>query len=220
MAGVVAAEKEMPRGRTRWRRFGLAFVPALGLVVTTMVLMAMGVLALPVTIAGTQFTVNASSMTSHTPASGPAFIQYATVDFWNGKTPTDCVTSPSTSCTAVAVTDLPAGATLPNLDQVVCGPTGLPGAVANIKVEIKASSADATGGLVVDVTKLTGGTATFGNIKIGVPVTSDRSGASTFGQTADSLSITGDLSQTAVYTQAGTFTLSGLTLTASFAASC
>jgi hypothetical protein len=148
-------------------------------------------------------------LTSHAPGSGPAFIQYGAVDLVNGTGPT-----------AVAVTVLPAGGTLPNLNQVVCGPTGLPSPMNNLKVILTATSADATGGLVVDATDLVGGVATFNNIKIRVPVVSDRTGTSTFGQTADGVSITGGISQSAVYTQAGTFALTGLHLTAAFAATC
>ena len=197
----------MTHGKTRWGRFGLIFGSSMALVVGAFGLMSTGALAVPVTISGTVFQVSADSLTSH-PTTGPGFIQYATVD------------SDGTNPTAVAVTVLPAGGTLPNLNQVVCGPTGLPGSLANIKVTLTATSADATGGLVVDATDLRGGTATFNNIKIGVPVVSDRTGTYTFGQTADSVAITGGIQQSAVYTQAGTFALSGLHLSASFASSC
>ena len=180
----------------------------MALVVGVLALMSTGALALPVTISGTVFTVTADSLTAHAPASGPAFIQYGAVDLVN-----------PTSPTAVAVTVLPAGGTLPNLNQVVCGATGLPGPYADLKVTLTARSADATGGMVVDATVLDGGVATFNNIQIGVPVWSDRNSAYTFGQTADGVSITG-LSQSAVYTQAGTFALTGLHLNASFASSC
>jgi len=194
-------------GRTRWRRFVVVAGVVIAFVAVILVLLAKGVIALPVTISGTHFTVAADSLTAHQPSSGPAFIQYGTVDADPGKNPT-----------AVAVTELPAGGVLPNLHQTVCGPTGLPGPFANLKVVINASSADATGGLVVDATHLTGGTATFNNLQFGVPVTG-RTGT-TFGETADGVSITGGLKQDAVYTQAGTFTLSGLDLSASFASSC
>jgi hypothetical protein len=197
-------EKPIPRGKTRWRRFGIAFMPAFGLVVTTMVLMAMGVLAMPVTVSGTKFTVSGSSLTT-TPGTN-AFVQIANVDPTGG-TPV-----------AVATTILANGGTIANLDQVVCGPTGLPGPLANLKVEITANPAVAAGGLVVDATDLTGN-ATFTNIQIGVPYTNPRTSSSTFAQTADNVSIT-NLHQTAVYTQAGTFTLTGLHLTASFIATC
>lgn len=100
----------------------------------------------------------------------------------------------------------------------MCGPTGLPGPVANLKVVLTANPAVAAGGLVVDATDLTGD-ATFTNIQIGVPYVNPRTGLSTFAQTADNVSIN-NLSQTAVYTQAGTFTLTGLHLTASFTGAC
>ena len=192
-------------GRTRWRRFFLAFAPALGLVFVTMVLLATGALALPVTVSGTKFTVAGSSLT--TTAGHNAFVQIANVD-----------PGADGSLTAVATTILANGGTISNLDQTVCGPTGLPGSLANLKVEITADPAVAGGGLVVDATDLTGN-ATFTNIQIGVPYTNPRTGSSTFAQTADDVTIT-NLHQTAVYTQAGTFTLTGLHLTASFTGAC
>jgi hypothetical protein len=195
-------------GKTRWRRFALSFGATAGVAATAVVLMATGVLALPVTISGTTFTVKADSLVAHVPSSGPAFRQYAAVDLVGG--------APST---AVAVTELPAGGVLTNLNQVVCGPTGLPGGLANIKVTLLASSADATGGLTVDATDLLGTQAIFNNMQIGVPVTSSRTGSSTFGQTADGVTING-LNQTAVYTQAGTFTVNDLHLSAAFTSSC
>lgn len=197
----------MTPGKTRWGRFSMIFGSSVALVAGALALTSMGVLALPVSISGTQFQVSADSLTAHVPASGPAFIQYGTVDF-TGSSPT----------TGVAVTELPAGGSLPNLVQVVCASISGGGA-PYLKVTLAAKNADATGGLVVDATDLSGGTAVFNNIKIGVPVVSSRDGSTTFGQTADGVSITG-LSQTAVYTQAGTFTLTGLHLSAAIVGSC
>lgn len=194
----------MTAGKTRWGRFSLIFGSSVALVAGALALTSMGVLALPVSISGTQFQVSADSLTAHTPASGPAFIQYGTLDLIGG-----------TPAKGVAVTELPAGGTLPNLVQVVCAPAGS----VYLKVTLSATNADATGGLVVDATDLSGGTAVFNNIKIGVPVVSSRDGSTTFGQTADGVSITG-LTQTAVYTQAGTFTLTGLHLSAALVGSC
>jgi uncharacterized protein DUF6230 len=195
-------------GGTRWRRFALAFGASFAAICTVLVLMATGAIALPVTISGTHFKVSADSLVAHSNPNGPAFVQYGAVDLVGG--------APDS---AVAVTELPAGGTLTNLDQVVCGDTGIPiPGWQKLIVELQATSADATNGLVVDATDLTAsGTATFDNIKIGVPVTG-RTG-STFGQTADGVSING-VNQDAVYTQAGTFKLSGLHLHASHASSC
>ena len=190
-------------GGTRWRRFALAFGASFGVIATVVVLMATGVLAAPVTISGTQFRVTADSLIAHQPGSGPAFVQYGFADHTGDN-----------KYTGVAVTNLPAGGVLKNMDQVVCGPTGLPGGWAYLVVELKADSADATGGLVVDATKLNAGTATFNNIQIGVP-----GPGGTFSQTADGVNIN-TLDQQAVYTQAGTFKLKNLRLSASLAGSC
>jgi hypothetical protein len=192
-------------GRTRWRRFFLAFGPAFGIVVVVMVLLATGAMALPITVSGTKFTVAASSLT--TTAGTNAFVQIANVD-----------PAPGGGLTAVATTILQNGGTLNNLSQTVCGPTGLPAGFANLKVVLTANPAVAASGLVVDATDLTGD-ATFTNIQIGVPFLNPRTGAYTFAQTADNVSIN-NLNQTAVYTQAGTFTLTGLHLGASFTGAC
>lgn len=200
-------------GGTRWRRFGLAFGLSFALIASVLVLMAKGVLAAPVTISGTVFQVKADSLVAHNPASGPAFVQYGFVD------------QSGSGATGTAVTYLPAGGVLTNLDQTVCGPTGLGGVNASwayLVIELKADSANATGGLDVDATSLNAATATFNNIQIGVPAPSgipDGAAAGTFAQTASGVSIQG-LNQQAIYTQAGTFALSNLGLTARLASSC
>lgn len=205
-------------GGTRWRRFTLAFGVSFGTIATVIVLMAAGVIAAPVSISGTVFQVSAASLVSHKPANGPAFIQYGYVDHSGAALP-------GGNSTGVAVTYLPAGGVLTNLDQVVCGPTGLGGinpAWRYLVVELTADSADATGGLVVDATQLHGDSATFNNIQIGVPAPPgipDSNAQGSFAQTADGVSIS-SLIQKAVYTQAGTFTLKNLGLSARLASTC
>lgn len=200
-------------GGTRWRRFALAFGVSFSMIGTVIVLMAAGVIAAPVTISGTVFQVKADSLVAHTPNSGPAFIQYGFVDQSNG------------SATGVAVTDLPAGGVLTNLDQTVCGQTGLGGinpAWRYLVVSLTADTADATGGLVVDATQLNAATATFDNIRIGVPAPNgipDAGAVGTFAQTADGVHID-SVDQKAVYTQAGTFKLTNLGLSAHLSSSC
>lgn len=204
-------------GGTRWRRFALAFGLSFGAIGTVVVLMAAGVLAVPMTISGTTFQVKAASLIAHTPSSGPAFIQYGTVDN---------VPPGSNNPVGVAVTDLPAGGKLTNMDQVVCGSTGPLGSInpawKYLVVELKADSADATGGLVVDATRLNGATAIFHNIKIGVQAPNgipDPAAVGTFAQTATGVNIQ-TLKQQAVYTEAGTFKLSNLGLSARLSATC
>ena len=203
-------------GRTRWRRFGLVFVPVMALLGAMLVMMSIGVLATPVVISGLPFTVTASDL------SGTGFTQYGEVDFDPHGTPGGTPNCLSTSChpTGVAVSQF-SNATLTHLDQTVVGPTGLGGINAGwtcLKVELKSGgngqpdTAVATS-LIVDATNLTGDTATFNNIKIGVPVIDPRTGAPTFGQTADSADIT-NVNQLGLYTAAGTFVIHGLQLTA------
>jgi uncharacterized protein DUF6230 len=192
-------------GRTRWRRFLILFTPALALMLAVLVLTASGVLATPIIISGTQFQVGASNLSVPVSAQGSsAYIQYGDVDLL-----------PNGAVRPVTVTVLKA-ATLTDMTQVICAPTGLGGSAANLKVTISANPASASN-LMVDATALSGD-ATFTDLKIGVPVTS-REGTTTFGQTATNVTIN-NLSQTALYTSAGTFTLSGLRLSVSFASSC
>jgi hypothetical protein len=184
-----------------------------GAIATVLVLMANGVLAAPVTISGTVFQVKADSLVAHPNANGPAFVQYGFVDQSGG------------GATGVAVTDLPAGGVLTNMDQVVCGETGLGGINPGwryLVVELKADEANATGGLIVDATKLDAGSATFHNIRIGVPAPNgipDPKAVGSFAQTADGVSID-SLDQQAVYTQAGTFKLTNLGLGAHLTSTC
>lgn len=182
-------------GRTRWRRFAVLFVPAVGAVATVMALMVTGVVATPMVISGTAFTVSADSLNTNTTSDQSEFIQYGFVDSGKG----------------VAVNVIK-HAVLNNLDQVVCGATPAPG--VSLKVEIKATSAVADN-MVVDATSLTGD-ATFTNIAIGVQAPSgipDSGAVGTFAQKADNASIT-TLKQQALFTSAGTFTLNGMSLTA------
>lgn len=200
-------------GRTRWRRFGLLFGPAMGLVVTVMALMMTGVLALPISIAGTTFAIhvdklvphagtqpfNTKDWTNNTTTVTAGFAQWGDADFVNG------------AQTPVLVTVLPGGADLGSLTQ--CVPVG-PG-----HMTITASDADATNGLVVDLEGMTIGsdqTATFNGLQMGIPLQT-RAGTYSFGQVASSLSIPAggtaqSVNQSAVYVQAGTFALKGLSL--------
>ncbi|HZS15826.1 MAG TPA: DUF6230 family protein [Candidatus Dormibacteraeota bacterium] len=217
-----------PRGRTRWRRFGIAFGPAMGLVITALVLMMTGVLALPITISGVQFTVKADKLVDN--GSGPGeFKQWGDVD--------NLATGGGQ---AVAVSDIAHGADLGGLTQTVCGPTGLASPFpTHIQLVITADDANATGDLQVDLVgpnALTTGanmTSTFQSLVIGalVPTRGTTDGTNTeppltFGQTANSFNITNPnvgtefLQQTAVYTSAGTFALKHLGLAVSAPSAC
>ena len=182
-------------GKTRWRRFAMAAIaPFTGLAVIVG-LLASGAMALPVTISGTTFTVSADSLKAN------GYVQYGTVDPVAGG-----------GATAVAVTQLQ-DAELSNMTQTICLPTGLPSPIDHAKMVVKANPAKATN-MVVDATSLSGD-ASFTNLQMGVPVTSARTGTSTLGQIADNVTIN-NLNQSAVYTSAGTFSLSGLSLGVSF----
>lgn len=182
-----------------------------------MALMMTGALAMPISISGVTFGIHVDKLVPHAgtqpfstkstqdaPVTIPGgFAQYGDTDVVNG--------SPE----PVLVTVLPAGADLGSLTQCVPVPP--------LKMIITASKADATNGLVVDLKGMSIGsdqTATFNNLQIGIPLQT-RSGTYAFGQVADSLTIPSgatkqSIDQSAVYVQAGTFALTGLSLSVGF----
>jgi len=130
--------------------------------------------------------------------------------------------------------------TITKLDQKICVPLPSPLSVVlpnhNLLVEIKAGDPALTSSkvtfseLVADAPLLTAGTATFTNINIGQdsenaianqdpwysPPTNQVGG---FAQSADSVSID-NITQFSIGTSASSFALPGLTLAATFVASC
>jgi hypothetical protein len=103
------------------------------------------------------------------------------------------------------------------MEQTVCVPTGLPGALGHMQVRLSARSATASE-LVIDVTEMDGDT-TFTNMVVGAPLPDTRRGGSTFGDSADAVRIDG-LVQKAVVASARSFVLSGLSLSATFSGGC
>lgn len=182
-------------GHTRWRRFFGTFLVGFAMIVTLLVLMATGAIAVPITVSGVPFTVEADRL------QGQNFTQFGAVDLVPGGDPI-----------FVAVTELNE-ATITNLNQTICA--DLPGPLPAGQVTIQADEAIADS-LIVDASDLTGD-AVFTNIQIGIPV-EGRDGT-TVGQTADAVTIT-NLNQKAYYTAASTFTLNNLALRARFVGAC
>ena len=216
-------------GRTRWRRFGVLMAPALGVVTLLVYLVASGAIAVSFAVSGVPFTLSATQL------AGTHFVQYATVDPTTNSAAGALLPAGSsqnlggTQYDATTVTVL-GSATITGLDQVVCGP--LPGplsALGNLKVELTSPGTVSASGLAVDAPLLTGsGTATFNNINIGEDLASSLSSqglpsvtgaAGQFSQSADSVTING-VNQLAIGTSAGSFTLNGIHLAATFVSSC
>jgi len=208
-------------GRTRWRRVWFVLVPALAIVAAILALIAKGLIAVSFALSGTPFTVTANSVVSNgVDSNGVGFYQFGVADFTGGGSPTP-----------VAENIIPS-ATLTNLCQSVSvGPLTL-----RITAGTGATPVTATN-LIIDATSLSAGTATFTNINIGQDmgtyanpaltepvsrgtgpnVTTGAVPTGTFGQVASAVSL-GTVRQTAVGTQASTFSLPNLSL--SFAGAC
>ena len=226
-------------GRTRWRRFALILSPAFGIVVLLMVLVANGVIAVSLAISGLPFTLNAQNMSGH------GFVQYATVspttggttngDLLAAKAPGSTLTVPAGPAAgtydANTVTVLHDG-TIQVLNQTVCAPTPFGN---NLLVTIKAGDTNHSVSpvsfttLVADAPLMTATSATFTNITIGedaqkalnyyAPAAGIQGLTGSFSQAADAVSIDG-LVQVADATTAGSFTLPGLNLSATFVNKC
>lgn len=185
-----------PLGRTRWRRFGVAFAPPMIVLSVVVGLMSTGAIALPIQISGVRFKLEADSLV------GQGFRQYGSI------VPAEQGSSP----VAMAVTELDE-AELTNMTQTVClnAPVA-PGVTLHAQMVVKADAeAD---NLVVEATALEG-TATFNNFQIG-EATPD---AVQIDQTADSVTIE-NLNQTTLFTSASMFKLKDLKLSVDFVGSC
>src|SRR5579884_4214228 len=113
-------------GRTRWRRFGLLMLPGIGSVITLMVLVASGVIAVSFQFSGIPFTLGAQNL------SGNGFVQYATVDqitsssagaLVNSKSPGSALSAAGPVADTVTVLH---DGTISVLNQTVCVPLPAP----------------------------------------------------------------------------------------------
>jgi hypothetical protein len=196
-------------GRTRWRRFALAAVPAAVAGAVLFVLEAQGAIPLSVTVSGLPATITARQMVGH------GLAQYG----WITQTkPNPNATPPIPAAIPVVRTALK-DATLYDLCQSVTIP--LPALVGgDVTLVIKAGKDNAhpvtADNLFIDMTHLSGD-ASFKNIEIGNDASTLSKGPNAngaqnmFGQQADMLTVD-HLSQTAYFTSADTFTLPGMSL--------
>jgi Family of unknown function (DUF6230) len=186
-------------GRTSAKRLGLVLVPALAGAGILGVMMANGALAASFGVSGQQFQLTATSIT------GTDFAQFGSVDkiYVNGK------------YIPVAVSAFKS-ATINGLCQSVETDLSSYG-LGNVWVVLKANTAKATN-LIIDMQQLNAGSADFTNINIGQDASTLDQGVAgaqgtpgLFGQQADAATLT-DVSQVANATNAGDFTLSGMSL--------
>ncbi|MEU9119391.1 DUF6230 family protein [Streptomyces sp. NPDC048506] len=186
-------------GRISWRKFAVLAVPALAGTTALGIALANGALAASFAVSGQQFKVSADSL------KGDGFAQYGSVD-----------TNARGDLLPVAVTAIKT-ARMDHLCQSVV--THLP-VIGDISLNLSAGTGrkpvEATN-LFVDATQLAGD-ASFHNIEIGRDASTLDKGPTSaqgmqdlFAQQADDVSIS-KLRQTAWATNAGTFTLSGLSM--------
>lgn len=186
-------------GRVDWRRFAALAVPGFAATAALAVALANGALAASFAVSGQQFKVSADSL------DGTGFVQYGSID---GNARGDLL--------PVAVTAIKS-AQLHDLCQSVV--TTLP-MIGDISLHLTAGGGETpvkATDLFVDATQLSGD-ASFHGIEIGRDAsTLDKGPAKArgmqdlFGQQADDVHIA-HLHQTAWATNAGTFTLSGLSM--------
>jgi hypothetical protein len=186
-------------GRTSAKRLGLVLVPSLAAVGILGGMMANGALAASFGVSGQTFHLTATSLT------GQDFAQFGSVDkiYANGKYIPVAVSGFKTAqinglCQSVE-TDLSA--------------YGL----GTVWLELKAKTASATN-LIIDMQQLNASQAVFTNINIGQDASQlelgdpgEQGSAGLFGQQADQATLTG-VDQVANATNAGTFTLNGMSL--------
>jgi hypothetical protein len=192
-----------PAGRTKWRLFAYAAVPAIAIAGTLIGLTAKGAIASSISVSGQQYLVTAKQL------QGQGFVQFG------GQVSSD---QGGKQVTEPTINSGIAHATLKGLCQAVkVGPLTMRLTAGNGSEPVKATN------MVVAASGQTGSVAVFHNISVGTDASAlTKDGTETgavggFGQQADSVTID-NLRQNTWLTTAGTFTLPGLSL--GFGGSC
>lgn len=204
--------QSLVRGGTRWKRFAVVMVPSVAATAAIGVALSQGALAASFSVSGQSFKVSADKLT------GQGFTQYGMID--QGKT-----LDGKDAAHAVAVSGF-TSATIVNLCQSVVTPN-IP-VLGSVSLDLTAGTGStpvSAKNLYIDVADLTSSDATFRNMNIGVaagdteaghagiaPGDQGKANPNGFAQEADSAVLT-DVKQTAWATTAGTFKLSGLSMT-------
>lgn len=187
-------------GRTSLKRLGIVMVPTVVAAGVLTVMISQGAVAASFAVSGQQFKLTAGSLT------GSGFVNYGTVDKEVNGTEVPVAVSAFSS------------AQITNLCQSVVTPLPIIGDVTlTIKAGASGTPVSATN-LVIDMTDLNADQATFTNINIGQDastLTGSATGAvgtpGLFGQEATQATLT-NVKQTAVATNAGSFTLSNMSM--------
>ncbi|MFF3560041.1 DUF6230 family protein [Streptomyces sp. NPDC002574] len=190
------------RGGTRWKRFAVVMVPSVAATAAIGVALGQGALAASFSVSGQQFKVRADSL------HGEGFVQYGAIDVQHGGKPIPVAVSAFSN------------ATISGLCQSVVVPVPVFG---DVTLKLGAGNGDKkveAKNLYIDLDQLNAD-ATFTNINIGVAAgdskkgpgikAGDQSDPGSFAQEADAADLT-DVKQTAWATSAGTFKLSGLSM--------
>lgn len=187
-------------GRTSWKRLGLVMVPTVIAAGALSVAMANGAIAASFAVSGQQFKLTAGSL------SGNGFVQYGTID------------KHADGSQFPAAVSAFKNATITNLCQSVVTP--IPG-IGDITLTIKAgggSTPVSASDLIIDMSQLNAGSATFTNINIGQDASTLGGSAQgavgqpgLFGQQADKAVLTG-VQQVAYSTNAGSFELHDMSM--------
>lgn len=200
----MSAQQNMQQsGRTKWRLFAYAAVPSVVIAGALIGLTAEGAIASSISVSGQQYMVAAKQLNGH------GFVQFGnTVNSDQG----------GKQVTEPVIESGIASATLSGLCQSVnVGPLTMRLTAGNGGNPVRATN------MIVDASGQTGSLAVFHNITVGQDAaTLSKDGATRgaiggFGQQADSVTID-NLRQNTWLTQAGTFTLPGLSL--GFGGSC
>jgi len=194
--------ESLVRGGTRWKRFAVVMVPSVAATAVIGVALGQGALAASFSVSGQQFKVTADKLTGH------GFVQYGALDAQHGGKMVPVAVSAFNS------------ATIENLCQSVVVPVPVFGDVT-LKLGAGSGSTPVEAkNLYIDLDQLNAD-ATFTNINIGVAAgdstkgpgikAGDHTDPGSFAQEADKAVLT-DVKQTAWATSAGTFKLSGLSM--------
>lgn len=218
-------------GKTRWRRFGLAFLPGVSSIALMLWLIASGVIAIQLSISGIPFVLKATSL------SGTGFVQYAEPDQVAQHLPPGMINpfidnaviqnsanigpeaqaTNSTQWYAADTVTRFANANIDGLVQYVClGPLNV-FQIAPLNqslLVVTEGNASATN-LAAYAPGLVANNAVFNNMFIGQAF----GPSSTFSQQADNATIS-DVTQVGLATTAGTFTVNGLKVYAAFVDAC
>jgi hypothetical protein len=193
------------QGRTRWRRFAAASIPALAAAAGLVVAQGTGALAASFYISGMQATISADQMV------GSGFGQYGWAD-------AGVDGNPLGKYFPMALTGIKS-ATLTNLCQSVTVPLPIGNYTMVIKAGTNPNNPVTATDLTIDMTKMSGD-ASFKNIDIGIAASKITRVNDTFaagvpdvmyGQQAETITVN-KLVQTAYATSAGTFNLHDMTL--------